>query len=580
MFAEMASSVPDRIYRQTDMMRPHYVAVYPATFTPTRYPESLRQRPLSLLCLYTVGILKLAGHFSEAERLLNRLLTKPATRDLAGLSLGDLLLLEAIWTAEIAEYEAQSLIRDLRTFAWTTPLRPGWRRVSFERALQALEAIDPDSHNPDRVWLQACALMASGSWNVALDHIRAYQAISGSDYTRHTAEARAVYALDRKAGLAKAVTNSGRWIGMSNVSDVEIAHLKDGPRGEIVEVKQILDTVTVSAMPRLINGSEVFAYEARIAFDPVYDVTYRDAEILPSYGMIRAGSFLIAESSHLKREHWQNFTPGIIALGETNALLHRRWPARFGEKISYYFGNNANYYHWLIEDMPRLLYLQDHYPATDGFFLVDHALTEWQQDILLRLGSDPLRWRSVDFRASNQFDRLVAPSLFSRNMCAHPAAVAILRDRLVPHATSAVPRVGNRIYLMRKGTKIRPSKLSNEQDLIGLFKKAGFDFVNTADLTFAQQIELFRDAEVIAGPAGGAFTNMIFAPAGAKVLLLAPAGGVCETFFSIAGAIGQEIAICLGDSRPSPYPAWVNTTFDFSIRPSDVRFALNLLLPK
>jgi hypothetical protein len=218
---------------------------------------------------------------------------------------------------------------------------------------------------------------------------------------------------------------------MLDVSDVEIAHLKDGKRGEFIEVKQILDTATVSATPRLVHGSEAFAYEARIRFDPVYDVTYRDAEILPCYGMIRAGPFLIAETGHLKPHHWQNFTPGIIALEEADALLCRRRAARTTEETSYYFGNNSSYYHWLIEDMPRLLYLQDHHPETGGFFLVDHVLTEWQQDILLHLESDPLRWRCVDFLASNRFDHLIAPSLFSRNMCAHPAAVKMLRKRVV-----------------------------------------------------------------------------------------------------------------------------------------------------
>jgi capsular polysaccharide biosynthesis protein len=279
----------------------------------------------------------------------------------------------------------------------------------------------------------------------------------------------------------------------------------------------------------------------------------------------------------VKSDHWQTFTPSIIALRDDNALLCRRRAAPFAEITTYYFGNNQNYFHWLIEDMPRLLYLQDHHSAADGYFLVDHMLTEWQQDILLHLGSDPLRWRCVDFLTSNRFGRLVAPSLFSKNMCAHPSAIKTLRSRLVPDAASAMPRAGNRIYLARKGRQIRAGKLSNEQELIRLFETEGFVTVDTGDLTFAQQIELFRDAEIIAGPGGAALTNMIFAPAGAKVLVLAPSGAQGETFVSIAGAIGQDIMTCLGDSRPSPHPAWINTTFDFSVRLSDVRLALDLL---
>ena len=577
-FAEVAWFIPDRIYQQTDMTRPQYIAVHVAAFTATPYSEKLRQRPISLWCLYAANVLKLAGYFPEAERLLKRLLLRPITRELAGLSLGDLLLLQASWAAEIKEYESDGLISDVRTFAWTRELSPGWSRVSFERALHALEAVGPHCRNPDRFWLQACACMRSGSWDEALDRISAYTVATQADYTRQLAETRATYAQDRNAGLAKAISNSGRWIGMLDIREVQIISLKDGSRDDLIDVKQVQDALTVSAAPRVIFGNQVITYELRIAFDPVYDVSYRDAEILPSFGMIRAGSLLIAESGHVKRDHWQHFTPSIIALRGDNALLCQRRAAQFAEERTYYFGNNSNYYHWLIEDMPRLLYLQDHYSAADGYFLVDHVLTAWQQDILLRLGSDPLRWRCVDFLASNKFERLVAPSLFSKNMCAHPAAITMLRRRLVPDVANSLPRAGNRIYLARKGRQIRAGKLTNEQEVIRLFETAGFTTVNTGDLTFAQQIELFRDAEIIAGPGGAALTNMIFAPVGAKILVLAPSGAQCETFVSIAGAIGQSIVTCLGDSRPSPHPAWINATFNFSVRLSDVRLALDLLL--
>jgi hypothetical protein len=577
-FTQVVLAIPHRIYRQANMTRPQYIALHVAEFTASPYPEALRAKPISLFYLYAADVLKLAGYFPEAERLLTRLLMRPVARDLAKMSLGDLLLLQAFWTAEIEEYEADGLIADVRNFTWARPLSPGWSRVSLERALHTLEAIDFGSCNPDKHWLHACALMRSGSWGKALDHIRAYMLATQADFTRRLAETRAIYAQDRDAGLANAITNSGRWIGMLEVSDVEITSLQNGPRDEFIDARQIQDTVTVSATIQTVYDEQVIAYESKITFDPVFDVAYRDAEILPSFGMIRAGSHLISESGHVKRNHWQNFTPSIIALREDNAVLSRRRAAQFGEVTTYYFGNNANYYHWLIEDMPRLLYLQEHYSMTAAFCLVDHALTSWQQDILLRLGSDPLRWRCVDFLASNKFEHIIAPSLFSRNMCAHPTAIAMLRNRLVPDAASAMPCAGKRIYLARKGGRIRAGRLTNEHEVIRLFEAAGFTAVNTGDLTFAQQIELFRDAEIIAGPGGAAFTNMIFAPADTKILVLAPSGAQGETFVSIAAAIGQRIMTCLGDSRPSPHPSWINATFDFSVQLSDVRLALDLLL--
>ena len=97
-------------------------------------------------------------------------------------------------------------------------------------------------------------------------------------------------------------------------------------------------------------------------------------------------------------------------------------------------------------------------------------------------------------------------------------------------------------------------------------------------MTINEQIDLFSDAEVVAGPGGAAVANILFAPKGAKVLTLSPTAAPCETFSSMSNAIGQEYWYCLGASYARSYPRWVWTTFDFEIAEKDIRFCFEHLL--
>jgi capsular polysaccharide biosynthesis protein len=214
----------------------------------------------------------------------------------------------------------------------------------------------------------------------------------------------------------------------------------------------------------------------------------------------------------------------------------------------------------------------------DAPLLVDVKLKTWQRDLLQRMGVESSRLRTVDFRESMVFRDLIAPSHLSRDMVAHPEAIRFIRNRLAPHADDAVPKAGKWLYLTRSSGAARRSSILNERRVIEKFKKAGFRVVDPASMTVAQQIEIFSDVEVIAGPGGAALANIVFAPRTAKVLALAPASALCETFASVASIIGQEYWWCSGASFARPYPAWIWTTFDCEISMRDIAMCFENLL--
>jgi hypothetical protein len=74
------------------------------------------------------------------------------------------------------------------------------------------------------------------------------------------------------------------------------------------------------------------------------------------------------------------------------------------------------------------------------------------------------------------------------------------------------------IYLARRGETRRP--MAEAEQLISIAEELGFEIVAAETLSLLDQVRLFARARGIAGPPGAAFTNLMWAPAGARVLTI------------------------------------------------------------
>lgn len=76
---------------------------------------------------------------------------------------------------------------------------------------------------------------------------------------------------------------------------------------------------------------------------------------------------------------------------------------------------------------------------------------------------------------------------------------------------------GRRILISRKDTNRR--RIVNRDEVIGALKRRGFERVVLSELSFEEQVSLFRDAETVVGVHGAGLVNIVFAD-GANVLEL------------------------------------------------------------
>ena len=95
-----------------------------------------------------------------------------------------------------------------------------------------------------------------------------------------------------------------------------------------------------------------------------------------------------------------------------------------------------------------------------------------------------------------------------------------------------------RLYLTREGVGDR--RLANEGEVRRLVEKHKFTVVHTEGASFRAQVEMFSTAEMICGPLGSAFTNLVFAPPDCRLVALIPEFWADVFYYDLAAIRGSR----------------------------------------
>mgnify|MGYP000131117906 CR=1 FL=1 len=172
----------------------------------------------------------------------------------------------------------------------------------------------------------------------------------------------------------------------------------------------------------------------------------------------------------------------------------------------------SGYGHWLLDELPRLLTL----PRDQAQTLIAHARHQFSRVALDHWGwTGPVLYPERD--AHFQCENLLVPSLVGTVI--QPTRHGL---DLVTDFTSTFPPsrsgLGERIYLTRETARRR--RVTNEPELWSLLHAAGFSKVQLEHLTWAEQINAFRQAKIIVSPHGAGLANLVFCHPGTRVVEL------------------------------------------------------------
>lgn len=546
-------------------------------FTSRQTMRSLK----SALLLYLADVKKAQGEFSEAEEIFLKLSFNDVAAYEALCSLGDLMLTQAQWADEFRTFLSEGLIIDPRD-----QIDHGtciWHNRTYEEAIKVLQSAVSINKNDERAyWLLALSCIGAGEVTEALRVVDKLKQFFPSD-SSHLGHLRmkALFHIEPDETAAAAIEqfkgwrdNHGKYWTAYN-ANLRIA--SDLPNDDCFKFQKLGEKSQVNIASTLVFEGKTSQQTSSVIFDPPYVCTLKNATILPINGLVMTQSRTILEdSSHHPKIHLDVFAPNVRSVSNQSALVCMPEPDEHTYEDCVYIGNNANYYHWLLEDLPRLSILKDASMLDGRSVLVDQTIRNWQIELLELFGISASRLRKVDFTSPVRLPEFIAPSLLSRSSMAHPKAVQFIRETLLKNYQNPHPKAGKRLYVSRRSVPGR--QMLNSVEISKLFQRAGFQLVDPGRLGIREQIELFHDAEIIAGPAGAGLTNLVFAPPGARLIHFGPLDIAGHTFTSIANIIGQRSYLCVGRGHARTYHRWIWTNFDFTIDSRDARIALDIAL--
>lgn len=195
----------------------------------------------------------------------------------------------------------------------------------------------------------------------------------------------------------------------------------------------------------------------------------------------------------------------------------------------------GNYYHWTVESLPRLAGVERYEKETgeEPTIIVPEDPSSWMLESLELLGIDNNRIHQFDTHCA--IDRLVLPT----HPGPTPAECKWLRDKMyanIEKVSISSESTNNRIYISRQNATRR--RVKNEVEVVDMLCSHGFERYVLEDLSVADQVELFSNADLIVAPHGAGLANIIYSESSTVIELFGESKKT--TFYRLAELLDHE----------------------------------------
>lgn len=230
----------------------------------------------------------------------------------------------------------------------------------------------------------------------------------------------------------------------------------------------------------------------------------------------------------------------------------------------------ANFGHWMIDCIPRIITLESAYPYRRIVFLMPKDCNEFQRETLSSVLPPHFGVEYVDRDLWVRPERLfwASPASAVENFMLPPQYLQTIRNRIFErYSLSAVHQMTRRIYVSRRAAKHR--RIKNEADLEELLTKYGFEHVALETLPFRRQVELFHQCDILVAPHGAGVCTSIFSGLINLVVLYATQSPP-NYFHTLAKGLGQKHFYVCGTAQ--------GEDDDFDVDLAELRRKLDLIL--
>jgi hypothetical protein len=260
---------------------------------------------------------------------------------------------------------------------------------------------------------------------------------------------------------------------------------------------------------------------------PVFTIAMPDMMLVgESLAPMKQGKLLLTEALYDQRFRTEDPAFNHVITGQP-LLLKGHWTS-IASRWS------LGYFHWLMDDLPRLAPILE-FPADTGI-IIKGKLSSYMREALRILGYESrVRETTEKFLHVENFH---FSSPVGMSGCTNPYAVEWLRKTFLPKAQyNLAPELPKKILIVRKG---KTRGILNMHILKDALEKRGWIAIDLETVPFAGQIALFANADCIVAEHGAALTNLVWCRPGSKVLELCPTNFLNGCFEGISLCVGID----------------------------------------
>ncbi len=272
----------------------------------------------------------------------------------------------------------------------------------------------------------------------------------------------------------------------------------------------------------------------------LFTVQLSDVSFLGNSGAVILNNKVITESvfDSLRLTKSPAFrSPALLSIsrkkGVYTSIMH--WP----------WAQTSNY-HWFIDCLPRLyLILQSIQQPIN--LIVPANIPSFQSETLhfLISGVNNIELVKIKHNEKWHLSTFILPSFVSGNSSGYlPLDIAdFLRKNIWSGYQVKDHTPKKRLYISRR--KATKRRIINEAEVLKVLKNYAIEEVFAEDLTYAQQVQLFYNAELVVAPHGAGLTNILFCFK-TTILEIHPANIIKPHYFMLSKSLGFNYYYSIG----------------------------------
>jgi len=320
--------------------------------------------------------------------------------------------------------------------------------------------------------------------------------------------------------------------------------LKDGKQTINLFIKRmsnILPEWRNVGVIRVFGAIEPYIYTPAVNNDELPDVFQQ--EFRKNASIAERSIFILTNvkstSDCIVFKNFKIFIPSLAAAWIKNYLdysfLLKQW---YGNHISLpgtedgvaliYDQWSGNYYHWLIDTLPRLLILREKFP--DYLLLMPKSGAPFMKATANILGFK----NYLDIEKNQILDahKIIIPGQAAHTLFHDPVLIQRVQKELLDGLGYIKKKPHRRIYISRSTQRKR--RVANELDVRDLVKKYNFEIIHFENMTFEDQAALMQEAEVVIGVHGANMANILFMQPKCAVVEMLNANAVNPLYFRLS----------------------------------------------